>query len=153
MAGSRSLPAAVAQADGSGLAVGGTADGTAERLIPAAPPAPVPPLPAPPQAQPEAAKPGTFAFVAVPKRIKPSRTFAVSVKLRCKGGACRDRLTLKHGRKTVAHRTVTSAAGRTVIVRLKLGASARRALARRSLRVTLELSRPRTKVVTTLQPR
>jgi len=150
LSGARQQHAVVVLPDGSVLVVGGTTDGTAERLIPAPPaaPAPVPPPPLP-----QAAKPGVLKFVGVPKRMRPSRTSTVTVKLRCTGGPCRDQVRLKSGRRLVAQRAVTAAAGRTVTVRLKLDAATRRAVARRAVRVTLALSQPRTTAATTLRAR
>lgn len=142
---------AVTLHDGSVLVAGGTWKPT-ERLMPVPkPPAqPAPPAPTTPQ---PAAKPGRLTFTGVPKRLKPTRSGTVTVKLRCSGGACRDQLVIKRGRTTLTRRDVTAAAGRTVSVRMHLPVATRRTLRVRAVRVTFQLVQRGAKVAVTLKPK
>jgi hypothetical protein len=141
-------------ADGSMLVVGGVngpegaATAVADRLVPVPATAPGPP---PTVVQPPAPKPlkaGTIRFVKPSKRLKPTRTGTLALTVSCsKGGAaCTDRLVLRGRGRVLAQRDVSVAAGKTVSVRVKLSAAARRALRDRTTRVTVTLKRQGTKV-------
>ena len=95
----RSGGVAVTLADGSMLLAAGVANGgfpitAAERLVPRPTPpvAPGPDVVVAPPAQPDRSKAGTLHLVKPSKRLKPSRTGTLSLRLRCaKGGtACAD---------------------------------------------------------------
>ena len=76
-----------------------------------------------------------------PARRTVGRDGRVALRLRAATSDLRATLTLKHGKATVARRTAMLRAGKTVTVRLRLSASARRTLrAGRKLRVTLRIS-------------
>lgn len=65
----------------------------------------------------------------------------MTVKLRCTGGRCRDRLALRRGTRTLARVDVKAAAGATVTVKLKLSTANYRKLRHRKTAATLVLSR------------
>jgi hypothetical protein len=136
----RSGPVATVLGDGSVLVVGGiagadnAATATAERLAPRPVPPPPPAAVAPLVITP---KPGTLRLLAGPKRVKLAKTLVVRV--RCAGGACADLLVVRGRGRTLARREVSLAAGRTLTVRVKLSAAARRALRHRTTRVTVSL--------------
>ena len=74
-----------------------------------------------------------------PTRVRASRSGRVALRVRCPRGEirCRVRLQLKRGRRTLASARFTVAGGSTRTVRVRLGAWARRTLARpASLRVS-----------------
>jgi hypothetical protein len=136
--------------DGTLLVAGGVANGVAvtaaERLVPRPPAPPAPPPPTQPPTTQPGPRPGTLAFLRLPKRLKPTRAATIVVRLRCTGGPCSDRLILRGRGRTLAQRSFTAAAGKTITVRLKLGPAARRALRQRTTRVTLSLQRQGAKV-------
>ena len=145
--------------DGSMLVVGGVSgpDGAATAVADRLVPVPATP-PGPPSAvvQPPAPKPlkaGTIRFAKPPKRLKPTRTGTLTLKLSCsKGGAaCTDRLVLRGRGRVLAQRDVSVAPGKTASVRVKLGAAARRALRDRTTRVTVTLKRQGTKVTVSVR--
>jgi hypothetical protein len=137
-------------ADGTLLVAGGVGLGgvtvapQAQRMVPAAP-APAAPA-APVVSTPTGPRPGTLTFAKLAKRLKPSRAGSITVKLRCSGGRCNDRLMLRGRGKLLAQRKFSAAAGTTVSVKLKLSKAARRTLGKRTTRVTLGLLRQGTKV-------
>ena len=145
--------------DGSMLVVGGVsgpdgaATAVADRLVPvpATPPGPPPAVVQPPAPKP--LKAGTIRFAKPPKRLKPTRTGTLTLKLSCsKGGAaCTDRLVLRGRGRVLAQRDVSVAPGKTASVRVKLGAAARRALRDRTTRVTVTLKRQGTKVTVSVR--
>jgi hypothetical protein len=143
--------------DGSMLVAGGaTGPGNtvlttaAERLVPrpATPAAPAPPvIVAPNPAVPTRPKAGTLRLLALPKRLKPSRSGTLTVKLRCTGASrCVDRLVLRGRGRVLAQRAVSVRPGKTLRVRVKLSTAARRALRDRTTRVTVSLRQQGTKV-------
>jgi hypothetical protein len=138
---------ALTLANGTLLVFGGSPypDG-AERLVPrppaaAATPTPVPTVPPKPTATP-APVVGKLAFARpLPNRVKLDRSGSLSVRLRCSGGPCRDRLVLRDGKRhALARRDVRAKAGAIVTVKLKPSASTRRKLRHRKTPATLSLS-------------
>jgi hypothetical protein len=129
----------------------GAATAAVDRLVPQ-PPAPAAPvLPPVVTPKPVEVKPGTVRFLKAPKRLKPSRTGTLAIKVRCGGAACSDRLVLRGRGRVLGQRDFKAAAGKTVAVRVKLGAAARRALRDRTTTVTATLRRQGTR--TTLRIR
>jgi hypothetical protein len=157
---------ALTLANGTLLAFGGSSfpEGS-ERLVPLPPPvaqnpttSPQPtPTPTPPVAQNPATSPqptatptpaapravaGKLSFAKpLPNRLKPSRTRTITVKLRCTGGPCRDRLALRRATRTLARVDVKAAASATVTVKLKVSTANYRKLRHRKTPATLVLSK------------
>jgi hypothetical protein len=145
MSSHRNRHSALTLANGTLLVFGGSAfpEG-AERLVPRPPATPVtPPAPTP---TPTPAKPapvaGTLSFARpLPNKVRPDRSGAIVVRLRCAGGACTDKLVLRDGRRRVlARATVKAKAGATVTVKLKPSATVRRKLRHRKTPATLSLT-------------
>jgi hypothetical protein len=141
---------ALTLANGTLLAFGGFSfpEGS-ERLVPLPPPvaqnpAPFPqPTPTPTPAAPRAVR-GKLSFAKpLPHRLKPSRTRTITVKLRCTGGPCHDRLALKRGTRTIARVNVKAAAGATVTAKLKVSTANYRKLRHRKTPATLVLNNQR----------
>ncbi|HEX6022685.1 MAG TPA: hypothetical protein VFZ00_11865 [Solirubrobacter sp.] len=154
----RSGGTSVMLADGSMLVAGGVANGgfpltAAERLVPR----PVAPVAAQPEggaitAPPEPER-GTLRVLKPSKRLKPSRTGTLTLRVRCaKGGAsCSDQLVLRGRGRLLAQRFVSVRAGKTLKVRVKLRTAGRRALRGRTTRVTVTLRRQRTTMRVTVR--
>jgi hypothetical protein len=139
---------ALTLANGTLLAFGGNPfPNGSERLVPLPPPAPQNPAPSPqPTPTPTPAAPravaGKLSFAKPrPRRLKPSRARTITVKLRCTGGPCQDRLALRRSTRTLARVDVKAAAGATVTVKLKLSTANYRKLRHRKTAATLVLSR------------
>jgi hypothetical protein len=95
---------------------------------------------------------GRLAFSGLPKRLKASRTGVITLKLNCTGeGPCRDQLGVKRGRKTLLQRDVTVAARGTATLRIKLPPATRRALMRRAVLLTFDLTAARTQRAITVR--
>ena len=147
--------AAVAFADGSVVVAGGGETGsiperfvTLETVIGGPVLQPFNPTPTAPPATPAPAKvAGTIAFARpLPRKLKVSRG-TVTVKLRCTGGACTDKLVLKRWRTTLASGAVKAADGQTVTLKLKL----RGKLKARKTSVSLELATQKTTLFASLR--
>ena len=136
---------ALTLANGTVLVFGGSPypDG-AERLVPREPAPAVTPAPPVPTATPAAPAPvvGRLSFARpLPNRLKPDRSGTISVRLRCTGGACSDRLVLRDSqRRVLARRDVKAKAGATVTAKLKPSAAVRRKLRHRRTPATLGLT-------------
>ena len=84
---------------------------------------------------------GKLSFAKpLPHRLKPTRTRTITVKLRCTGGPCQDRLALKRGTRTLARIDVKAAPGTTATAKLKLSTADYRKLRHRKTAATLVLS-------------
>ncbi len=142
MASHRHRHSALTLANGTLLVFGGDSypEG-AERLVPR-PPAPAV-TPAPPAPKPAAPAPveGRLRFARpLPNRLKLDRSGTISVRLRCTGGACSDRLVLRDAlRRVLARRDVKAKAGATVTAKLKPSAAVGRKLRHRKTPATLGL--------------
>jgi hypothetical protein len=145
MASHRHGHSALTLANGTLLVFGGSPypEG-AERLVPRPPAPAVTPTPPVPTATPAAPVPavGKLSFARpLPNRLKPDRSGTISVRLRCTGGACSDRLVLRDGRRRVlARRAVKAKAGGTVTAKLKPSAAVRRKLRHHKTPATLGLT-------------
>ena len=119
----------------------------AERLVPRRPAAAVIPTPPVPRRRPRRPPPvvGKLSFARpLPNRLKPDRSGTISVRLRCTGGACSDRLVLRDSRRRVlARRDVKAKAGATFTAKLKPSATVRRKLRHRKTPATLGLTEQR----------
>ena len=146
MASHRHGHTALTLANGTLLVFGGFPypDG-AERLVPRPPtPAgtPAPPVPTTTPAHAPGPMPGKLSFARpLPDRLKPDRSGTISVRLRCTGGACSDRLVLRDSeRRVLARRDVKAKAGATVTAKLKPSTAIRRKLRHRKTPATLGLT-------------
>ena len=145
MASRRSNQTALTLANGTLLVFGDDAfPAGSERFVPRPPVPPATPTPiaAKPTPAPVAPVVGTLSFARpLPTRLKPDRSGAIAVRLRCAGGACADKLVLRDGRRRVLARIgVKAKAGATVTVKLKPSASVRRKLRHRKTPATLGLT-------------
>ena len=84
---------------------------------------------------------GKLSFAKpLPNRLKPNKARTLTVKLRCTGGPCRDRLVLRAGKKTLARVDIRSSSGAIVTAKLKLSAGVYRTVRRHKTAATLALT-------------